>query len=194
MTVTFEEARKQLNSGRRMSPGEYRFLASLVVQSGVVVDIGSWMGFSARVLAEALRRKNFEGFVLSIDPHTLEYAGKHREAVEAVGLTSTLPFLRVNLKEWGIQNLVIAIAGKSQEVVRSLPQFEVSLLVIDGSHRYAEVREDFELWYPRVARDGILCFHDYQHIAGPTRVVDSLVRPECEEIGRVGWLIAFRRR
>jgi len=200
--MTFEEARKQLNSGRRMSPGEYRFLSSLVT-GGTIVDIGAWMGFSTRVLAQTLIDKQLDGFVLAIDPHTLETAGKHKGAIERTGQTSSVPFLEANLEEWGVADRVIPLAARSQDVAsdislslkeRDIEREVVSLLVVDGSHFFLEVVQDFELWYPLVKKGGILVFHDYQHIPGPTKTVDQYVRKVCEEIGRVGMLIAFVKR
>jgi len=182
--MSFEEARKQLSSGRRMSPREYQFLSSFV-DGGICVDIGAWMGFSTRAIVSSFKR---EGIVLAIDPHSLDCAGKHRAAVEKLGLSSTRPFLEANLAEWGIASRVVVIEGRSQDIGREL-DLRVDLLVVDGSHRYADVVEDIEVWVPKVR--GYALFHDYQHIPGATKAVDELMMPHYKLVGKQGWLVAF---
>lgn len=197
--MNFEDVRKTLNSQRRMYPREYEFLASLVTKPGYVVDIGAWMGFSTKVLAEALKAKNLPGMVIAIDPHTSKCAGKYAILTQEVGVTSTCDFLLKNLEDWGISDRTIVLPARSQDIGRNLAcsdnmrDINISLLVIDGSHRYEDVKEDFEVWYPLVEPQGIIAFHDYKHIPGPTKVVDELVRSRCKEIRCVQRLIAFQK-
>lgn len=187
---TFEEVQKELSRGRTMRKHEYQLLREHVDTCGVYVDIGCWMGYSTRAIVQALREKALQGIVLAIDPLDLETCGRHREDVKALGFMSTRPFLFANLEAWGITERVIVVAKRSQDVkVSSLVEF----VVIDGSHKYEDVKQDFEVWYPRVRKGRYLVFHDYQRIPGPTKVVDQLVRPKCTEIARLGQLIIFRK-
>lgn len=37
----------------------------------------------------------------------------------------------------------------------------VDLIFIDAGHLYYEVKQDFEAWYPKIMKDGLIIFHDY---------------------------------
>ncbi len=41
------------------------------------------------------------------------------------------------------------------------------LIYLDGNHSFAGIREDIELWYPKVKPGGILAGHDYTHNPDP---------------------------
>jgi len=43
---------------------------------------------------------------------------------------------------------------------RILEERRIEFLFLDGDHRYAGVKQDFEVFYPLVAKGGIVAFHD----------------------------------
>jgi len=77
-----------------------------------------------------------------------------------------------------------------QRVKDLLKGDQLDFLLIDGDHRYAGVRRDFELWSPLVRKGGFVAFHDIlQHKkVGNTCEVDRFWReireqhPYCLEI------------
>ena len=71
----------------------------------------------------------------------------------------TLPFFRRAMHDAGLEDHVIAIVGKSPTVARSWTT-PLSFLFIDGGHGVEPARDDYELWTPHVAPDGILAIHD----------------------------------
>src|SRR5438477_6845476 len=55
----------------------------------------------------------------------------------------------------------------------------IDLLHIDGSHRYEEVKEDFEAWLPKLSEGGIILFHDvavHQEDFGVWRLWQEIAR------------------
>lgn len=46
------------------------------------------------------------------------------------------------------------------EALGEFPDASIDLLHIDGTHTYAEVKSDFELWLPKLTPNGIILFHD----------------------------------
>jgi len=51
----------------------------------------------------------------------------------------------------------------------------VELIFIDGAHEYRFVKQDFELWFPKVVDGGVMAFHDTTNRYGPGKVVKDLV-------------------
>jgi len=53
-------------------------------------------------------------------------------------------------------------ANTSDELHRMLPSTEIfDLVFVDGPHTYRNVRNDLELWVPRVRRGGLIVGHDF---------------------------------
>lgn len=77
-----------------------------------------------------------------------------------------------------------------QRVNRLLDGKQLDFLLIDGDHRYAGVRRDWELWTPLVRKGGFVAFHDVvpHKKVGNTCEVDRLWEelrnkyPDCIEI------------
>lgn len=53
--------------------------------------------------------------------------------------------------------------------------FELDVVYIDGDHSYHSVKEDIELWYSKIVKNGFLCGHDYNAISWPEckRAIDE---------------------
>lgn len=51
------------------------------------------------------------------------------------------------------------ILGNSQEVAKDFTK-EINVLFIDGDHTYEGCKADIDSWYPHMARDGVMLFHD----------------------------------
>lgn len=132
-------------------------LAKRCTGVGVIVEIGSWRGKSTICLAlGSMAGRKVP--VYSIDRH---YDGTFRD------------FTR-NVDEAGVAGLVHPIRAKSLDAVGSFDQ-PIELLFIDASHKYEEVRKDFEAWVPKLIEGGVLLLHDTTWFAGPKRVADELV-------------------
>ncbi len=50
---------------------------------------------------------------------------------------------------------------RSSEAVKCIGDGTLDLVYIDADHGYQSVKEDIELWTPKVKKDGIICGHDY---------------------------------
>lgn len=172
-----------------VSSHEGEFLSELVelFQPGVIVEIGSWIGASAVYLGQAV--KEYGGRIYSIDPHSASIVHKLRR------IADTEPIFRENLKRFEVQDVVEVIRAISMEALE-LWSRPIDMLFIDGLHFFKNTREDYLGWSPWVRSNGIVAFHDYLSHAGPTKVVDQIIRPSgiWEELGCVQKLIAFRRR
>lgn len=145
-----------------------------------IVEIGSYRGTSATVLALALRSAASHSFIISVDPHVDE--PHNREHV----------FLA--LRQVNESNRLVQFNCHSDQAARLLGRGVASMVFIDGDHSYAQVLADYENYREVLAPGGVLVFHDYDysdHNAQPAlhpgvrRVVDERVirdpsfRPIC---------------
>jgi MMP 1-O-methyltransferase len=151
---------------------EARLLYDLArkVKDGVIVEIGSYRGRSTTALACG-SRAGAHVAVYAIDPH---------EAFVGVlggrfGANDRRAFYR-GMLDTGAWDLV-RLVNLSSETITAGWTTPVALLWIDGDHRYAGVRRDFECWLPHLAPGAIVAFDDAtDQSIGPWRLIDELTR------------------
>ncbi len=138
---------------------------------GVIVEIGSFKGKSTIWLAKGAEAGAGVP-VYAIDPHT--GSAEHRTTGD--GQIWTYEEFMNNLRRAGVEGLVHPLLTTSAEAAPSFHQ-PVELLFIDGDHRYEAVRQDFNLWFPKLVEGGYLLMHDTIRWDGPRRVArESLYR------------------
>jgi len=150
-----------------MPPAEGQALFETAVAyapAGPVVEIGTYCGKSTIYLAAAVSQVG--QVVVTVDHHRGSEENQpgweyHDAGLvdPAVGLLDTLPAFRSTLAASGLEQHVIAIVGRSAEVVR-LWHEPIGMLFIDGGHTDAAVTADYEGWSPMIVRGGALAIHD----------------------------------
>lgn len=142
--------------------------AAAAVSSGVIVEVGSYRGQSTAALAlGSLRGARVP--VYAIEPHE-EFRGV---LGATFGPADRVAFFR-NMLRAGTSRLVRLVNLSSEHVVSGWPH-SVTLLWIDGDHRYDAVRRDFDTWRPFLADDALVAFHDSTMPGiGPDRLVAEL--------------------
>ncbi len=143
-------------------------LAKKCQNKGAIVEVGSWKGKSTIWLGKGSRVGN-NVKIYAIDPHTGDRGHRHR-----YGKVWTYEEFKKNIRKAKIDDLVIPIIKTSEEAVKEINE-PVELIFIDGSHKYEDVKLDFELWFPKVINKGIMAFHDSDGRYGPTKVVKGSV-------------------
>src|SRR5215211_3785581 len=165
------------------------FLYSLAreVSSGCIVEIGSYRGGSAVFLG----RGSLDGArvpVYAVDPY------KNFTGVlgGVFGPQDRTAFYRAML-EHGCSEIV-SLINLSSEVFAPNWKEPVSLLWIDGDHRYPGVKRDFELWMPHLAAEAIVVFDDAMDPnLGPRTLINELTASRSfEEMMVVGKVAAIR--
>ncbi|MET9803977.1 class I SAM-dependent methyltransferase [Streptomyces sp. NPDC006368] len=129
-----------------------------------LLEVGTYCGRSTILLADAARAAGT--VVVTVDHHRgseeqqpgWEY---HDPTVvdPEVGLMDTLPTFRRTLRKAGLEDHVIAVVGRSPQVVKVWAG-EVGMVFIDGGHTDEHANADYEGWAPRVAPGGLLVIHD----------------------------------
>jgi predicted O-methyltransferase YrrM len=167
-----------------------------------VLEIGTYCGRSAILLADAARRTGT--VALTVDHHRgseeqqpgWEYHDTTLVDPE-VGLMDTLPRFRRTLHRAGLEQHVIALVGRSPQVA-AVWGGRVGLVFIDGGHTDEHATGDYEGWVPHLAEDGLLVVHDVfpdpaDGGQAPYRVYLRALAEGFEEVSVTGSLRVLRR-
>ncbi len=148
-----------------------------------IVEVGSWTGGSALVLAEAAP----EAKVYCVDCWA---EGQGAPPVGGMADYSPLEAFQAFCHNMGdlLLERVFPLRGLSSVWAPVFPLW-ADLIFLDGDHSYKEVRRDIELWYPKVRPGGILCGHDYERqFPGLKQAVNELVpQVQCRGIS-IWWV------
>ncbi len=112
--------------------------AGRVPPGGRIVEIGSFHGRSAIVLARAAAA---DVEVVAIDPHLGSDRGPREIEADTSRGEADLARFRANLERFGVAERVRHVRRRSQEAGPDVPG-PIDLLYIDGAHRYRPARDD----------------------------------------------------
>jgi MMP 1-O-methyltransferase len=135
-----------------------------VAVPGPLLEVGTWLGKSALYLAAAAAATGRR--VVTVDHH--RGSEEHQPGWEyhdpslvdpVAGRIDTLPGFRRTVVDAGVEDLVVAVVGRS-EVVAALWSTPLALLFLDGSHTEESARRDQDAWVAHVAVGGTLAVHD----------------------------------
>ncbi|MCI0690081.1 MAG: class I SAM-dependent methyltransferase, partial [Sporichthyaceae bacterium] len=131
---------------------------------GPLLEIGTYCGKSTIYLAAAAREH--DTIVVTIDHH--HGSEEHQPGWEyhdpglvnpATGRVDTLPALRLTLHTAGVEDVVVAVVGRSATVAR-LWSTPVGLVFVDGGHTEQAAWQDYHGWARHVLPGGLLAIHD----------------------------------
>jgi predicted O-methyltransferase YrrM len=137
--------------------------------AGRVLEIGSFMGKSSYWLAKGAKERNGEKIVC-ID--TFNGSIEHQDALQG---QSTYQVFVENLTRVGVYDWVMPIRLSSKDAFASFNE-RISLLFIDGSHEYQDVKSDLLTWEQLLVKGGMVILHDSAgQWAGPTKAANELI-------------------
>ncbi|MGN6780741.1 MAG: class I SAM-dependent methyltransferase [Marmoricola sp.] len=133
---------------------------------GPALEIGTYCGKSAVYLGAAARQVGGDAVVFTLDHHRgseENQAGwEHHDPtlVDAEsGLMDTLPTFRRTIERAGLEDVVVAVVGRSTTVAAHW-RTPVALLFIDGGHAEVHAHNDYAGFARWVAPGGALVIHD----------------------------------
>jgi predicted O-methyltransferase YrrM len=148
-----------------MEVPELEYLACAARKSKRILEVGSWKGRSAIVMAY-----NTKGLV-----HCVDTWSGHLDASDHFSADCFKDFL----KNTNCFANILPIPLESVHCASIFSQFgyRFDMIFIDGRHDYDGVVRDIKAWKPLLSENGILCGHDYGHPDWPDvkNVVDELV-------------------
>lgn len=170
--------------------------------TGDVVEIGSWWGKSAFILAH-LAHAHSIGALLCVDPwsdaHLVQGEALVDRSSAMVSAQDAFEIFQMNLLPYcglGVNYIraasVDAAAAYQSRLVVDNPGFgrttfqgSISVLHIDGNHSFAAVLADVQAWAGKVVAGGWIVLDDYvwPYGDGPKRVGDALLAAASQRIG-----------
>ena len=131
---------------------------------GPALEVGTYCGKSAVYLGAAARLAG--GVVFTVDHHRgseENQAGwEHHDPTlvdPGSGLMDTVPTFRRTIERAGLEDVVVAVIGRSTTVSAHW-RTPLSLLFIDGGHAEEHAQNDYSGWAPWVMAGGLLVVHD----------------------------------
>jgi len=121
-----------------------------------VLEIGAWKGCSTAVLASYV--KPLGGIVVSVDTFR---GSEGTWNVKEAGDKDLAAVCRSNLRALGLDDVVVTVIGRSQDVLPWLRDEAFDLVFVDGDHRYEAVLADLMQGVAKVRRGGVICGHDH---------------------------------
>lgn len=127
------------------------------------VEIGSYCGKSAVYLGAAARERGTT--LYSIDHHRGSEEHQPGEEyydprlVDGTGRVDTLPEFRRTISGAGLDDVVLGIAGRSEELGAAWSA-SLGLVLIDGGHSSEAAAADYAGWTPHLIVGGLLVIHD----------------------------------
>ncbi len=177
--LTDAQAQRLREAALRLSPG------------GRIVEIGSFHGRSAVVLAQAAA-PGVE--LVCIDPHLGSDRGPQEYAPDHERGEDDFTTFHANLERHGVADRVRHVRSFSQEALEAVDG-AVDVLYVDGAHRYRPASDDLVRWGARVPDDGTMLVHDSFSSVGVTlALLRHVTFGGWTYVGRSGSLAEFRRR
>ena len=156
-----------------MRKEELNFLrkrASKVPENGVIVEIGSWTGGSAVAMSEGIRKKWSRALLHCVDPFDVDYFRAVPGLRDALLKYKESP-LEIFKRRMAFYPYTL-LRMTSKDAVNQFADASVDFIFIDGNHTYEYVKQDIELWWPKVKCGGMMSGHDYGE-GGVSRAVDE---------------------
>jgi len=140
----------------------YRGMYNRIPDGGLAIEIGVYRGRSLMSVADIIRERCIGVMAIdSFDPLP-EYGDSE---------ANWNAFLEAR-QEFGVRDWITPFRMKSCEAAQQL-NLQVDFVFIDGDHGYEAVKQDIELYEPKVKPGGWIGGHDYQNFDGVARAVNE---------------------
>lgn len=170
---------------------ELQFLARLVQgMTGNIVEVGSYLGRSAVLLAEASAK---EAKVFCVDPYEY-YQVETDDRKYFIYTTDNKGVMLENVEQAGFADKVTHVEMRSPDAAKGWTHGEIDLLFIDALHDYDSVKADFDAWSPFVGVGGVIALHDFNSEPGVAQLCAEIeASGDYERIGDQRMLVGYRK-
>lgn len=137
-------------------PKLYSYFCSILGDGSVMVEVGSWKGKSSAYMAVEIINSNKQIDFYCIDT----WAGSMEHQADPIIKNNQLYDIFIANIEL-VKNYIKPIRKTSLEASTLFSNNSIDVVFIDASHEYEDVKNDIEVWYPKIKKDGIISGHDY---------------------------------
>jgi len=131
-------------------------LVQMVLRENMmVVEVGSWKGYSTSVLARSVA--DYHGNVFAVD-HWL--GGEEGTKFDYTKKVDVFSIFKHNMIALGVWDIVHPLVMDSLTASQIFADGILDLVFIDADHRYEPFKKDVSAWLPKLRDGGILCGHD----------------------------------
>ena len=151
-------------------------LSKRLNEEGIVVEIGSYIGASSLMIGLGLKNK-CKLYCIDTWQNDAMTEGNWDTFKEFMNNTKLL------------KNKIKPIKATSNDAVTEITE-AVDFIFIDGDHSYEGVKTDFDLWFPKLKKGGLIVFHDWEWAEGVKRVINEDAKPQLlkiEELPNMFW-------
>ena len=135
----------------------------------VIIEVGSFLGKSARVFAGAIRVGGWDGAVVCVDTwlgeNVLWGIREHRERLRfRYGRPTAYETFMANVCAARLEGYIVPVPMASVSAARLLKQHGVmaDMIYIDGCHETPDVYHDLTAYWERLRPGGLMIIDDYQ--------------------------------
>jgi len=145
----------------------YDYLIAQMPEGGTFVELGAWLGKSSAYLCDKATGKQIT-IVDTWKGSPNELTTTHKLATEV----NIYQLFKANMGERKYKS----IKATSNTASKKFADESIDVVFIDLTHTYEAVKEDIELWLPKVKKGGYLAGDDYhQNWQGVIQAVDELL-------------------
>ena len=145
-----------------------------LTKKGTFVEIGSYLGASASIIALAIRKRGDQNRLYCIDSWNNDAMSEGYRDTYDEFLKNTAVY----------RDIIIPMRGKSDELNGRFSH-KIDFLFIDGDHSYEGVKNDIENWFPKLNHNALVVFHDIGWAKGVQRAVKEIVEPRATKKNRL---------
>ena len=159
---------------------------------GVVIEVGTWCGWTAAVLALGGPKVICIDTFMMSDPFTKPSATLLRKRGERHG---TLDRHALHLIELGLGERVATVQAKSVEAAQAMGRGIADFIFLDADHAYQEVINDLIAWEPVLKPGGLLCGDNWDSVKDVQKAVQYILKstfttwPEARKVANDIWVV-----
>lgn len=179
-------------------PGEHELLWQLAYESpsGHVLEVGSWMGKSACILAGASAMRGDGSKVFCVDPFDMrgnDWQQQFHQKITDHAISTFDQFIAY-AQRLDFYTHVVPVAKPSEDVLFLL-QGPWRLVFLDGRHEYEQAKLETLAVTPHIVPGGFLALHDAtDDFPGVKRFAAELgTQRDWESVPGIGTIAVFRR-
>ncbi len=143
-------------------------------RNGSIIEIGSYLGLSSCVMAQALiDSQNHGARIYCID----DWMDADAYFKQTGGKGNAFDAFRSNLQRAGVDKLIHIKKMKSSDAAADFLNETADLIFLDGDHSFGGCYTDLNAWYSKLKPNGILIGHDYANcFEGIPKAVKKFVK------------------